>query len=93
MLNAAATVVGILDESDILLRVVEDESHFADPVSTAMTARLETVPATATLQDLLPIFARDRVAIVLDQSAAGEGQFLGLITRIDLLNHLRRKIK
>ena len=34
----------------------------------------------------MPIFERDRVAIVLDR-----GDFLGLITRIDLLNHLRRR--
>ena len=35
---------------------------------------------------LLPIFARDHVAIVQDGD-----QFLGLITRIDLFNHLRRR--
>jgi cystathionine beta-synthase len=35
------------------------------------------------LDALIPLFDRDRVAIVLD----GE-QFVGLITRTDLINHL-----
>jgi cystathionine beta-synthase len=53
-----------------------------------MTARLETVEADQPLDDLLPIFAKDHVAIVFEG-----GTFLGLITRIDMLNHLRRRMK
>jgi cystathionine beta-synthase len=34
----------------------------------------------------MPIFARDFVAIVMEGD-----RFLGLITRVDLLNYLRRK--
>jgi cystathionine beta-synthase len=34
----------------------------------------------------MPIFEKDFVAIVMDGDS-----FLGLITRVDLLNHLRRK--
>jgi cystathionine beta-synthase len=40
----------------------------------------------APVSDLMPIFNRDFVAIVKDQE-----KFLGLITRVDLLNYLRRK--
>jgi cystathionine beta-synthase len=36
----------------------------------------------------MPIFAKDHVALVVDK-----GAFLGVITRIDLLNHLRRRMK
>jgi cystathionine beta-synthase len=53
-----------------------------------MTSRLETLPATASLADLLPIFERGRVAIIEEG-----GNFLGLITRVDLLNHLRRGMR
>ncbi len=42
----------------------------------------------AAIESLLPIFRADHVPIVLD----GE-KFLGLITRIDLLNYLRRRMK
>ncbi len=79
-------IVGIIDESDILLAVYEDESHFGQPVNTAMVSDLESVQRTASIDELLPIFNRDHVAIIMD----GE-EFLGLITRVDLLNYLRRR--
>ncbi len=81
-------VVGIVDESDILMAVYDHEERFGDKVENAMTRRLETVPVAAALGDLLPIFARGHVAMVTDGD-----EFLGLITRIDLLNHLRRRMK
>ncbi|QEX21809.1 cystathionine beta-synthase [Hypericibacter adhaerens] len=80
-------VVGIVDESDLLLAVAKDNSHFRNPVRSAMTTKLDTVDASAGLDELLPIFARDHVAIVTH-----DGEFLGLITRIDLINHLRRQL-
>jgi cystathionine beta-synthase len=82
----ADKIVGIIDESDILLRVVENEDRFSDTVETAMTARLQTLPTSANVTDLLPIFEEGRTAIVVD----GE-RFLGLITPTDLLNYLRQK--
>ena len=84
----ADEVVGIIDESDILLRVYGHEERFREPVSEAMTDRIEMVEASGGLADLMPIFARDHVPLVVDK-----GEFLGLITRIDLLNHLRRRMK
>jgi cystathionine beta-synthase len=57
-------------------------------VRVAMTSRLETVDSGASLESLLPIFAQGHVVIVKH-----EGQFAGLITRIDLINHLRRRLK
>ncbi len=79
-------IVGIIDESDILLHVYSDEGRFGEPVTEAMVTHLESVDYRAPLDDLLPIFDQDRVAIVMDDE-----QFLGLITRVDLLNHLRRR--
>ena len=79
-------VVGILDESDVLIAIYEHEERFTDPVSEFMTAKLETVSPSAPLKSLYAIFAKDRVAIVNDGDA-----YLGLITRIDMLNHLRRQ--
>ena len=81
-------IVGIVDESDILLEVIRDEERFKAPVKDAMISKIETLQADARLEDLLPIFRADHVPIVLDGD-----KFLGLITRIDLLNHLRRKMK
>ena len=82
-------IIGIIDESDILLRVCCDhEDRFKEPVAKAMSAKLDTVEPSAKLESLLPIFDEGRVAIVRDGD-----EFLGLITRIDLLNHLRRRMK
>jgi cystathionine beta-synthase len=80
-------LIGLVDESD-LLDAVEDrrsEGRFHRPVSAAMTAKLRTLQASEPLGALLPIFERDEVAIVMEGK-----EFLGLITRIDLINYLRR---
>lgn len=80
-------LVGILDESDIVHIMNTDEitrkERFAKPVSSAMARELDTLQVTETLDALIPVFDRDRVAIILD----GE-TFVGLITRTDLINHL-----
>jgi cystathionine beta-synthase len=80
-------LIGLIDESD-LLEAVEDrrtEARFGQPVAAAMTAKLRTLQAGQPLDALLPIFERDEVAIVMEGK-----EFLGLITRIDLINYLRR---
>jgi len=79
-------IVGIVDESDVLLHVYRDETRFRDPVSTAMVSKLQVLDVKAPIESLLPVFEVGHVAIVMD----GE-KFLGLITRIDLLNYLRRR--
>jgi len=80
-------VVGIVDESDVLLHVYGDEARFADAVSIAMTCdKLDIVQVTSPIESLLSVFDRGHVAIVVDAEA-----FLGLITRIDLLHWLRRR--
>jgi cystathionine beta-synthase len=82
-------LIGIVDESDILAKV--DGPHdgrwerFNGPVRTAMTSNLHTLQASQTLDALLPVFDRNEVAIIFDGD-----EFVGLITRIDLINHLRR---
>ena len=80
-------LVGIVDESDIVHVMHTDEitreERFKKPVGTVMTRDLDTVQVGEPLEALIPLFDRDRVAIVLD----GE-RFVGLITRSDLINHL-----
>jgi cystathionine beta-synthase len=79
-------IVGILDESDVLMHVHADEARFRDPVSTAMVSKLDRLDVKSPIEALLPVFDRGQVAIVTDGEV-----FLGLITRIDLLNYLRRR--
>jgi cystathionine beta-synthase len=79
-------IVGIVDEEDILMEVIDNPAHFGEPVTAAMESHLVTVPPSASLEQLMEIFKRGLVAIVVDGN-----EFLGLITRIDLLNWLRRR--
>ena len=81
-------IVGIVDESDVLLDVARDAARFGDPVASVMSTRLETVAPDAPIERLLAIFAHDHVPIVV-----ADGRFVGLVTRIDVLNYLRRKLK
>lgn len=78
---------GVLDESDLLLAIHESESRFRSEVRTAMTSRLETIAPGESLDRVYDILNRGLVALVLDGD-----QFLGLITRADLLTYLRRKL-
>jgi cystathionine beta-synthase len=79
-------IVGIIDESDLLVTIHEDKNRFADRVDSAMVTELTVIDVKADPEQLMPIFANDYVAIVKDGD-----QFLGLITRVDALNYMRRR--
>jgi cystathionine beta-synthase len=84
-------LVGLVDESDILALLTEhpdDRKAFAVPVKDIMVTQLETISADAPIRDLVPMFKKDYVAIVME----GE-KFLGLVTRIDLINHFRLALR
>jgi cystathionine beta-synthase len=81
-------VVGLVDESDVLGALLTERDHtdrvFARPVKDVMATRLETISADAPIADLVPLFRKDYIAIVMDG-----GQFLGVATRLDLINYFR----
>jgi cystathionine beta-synthase len=79
-------IVGIIDESDLLLGVLETHDHFDEPVRSVMVTDLTVIQVDEPPRNLLPIFSQDYVAIVKEGD-----EFLGLITRLDLLNYLRRR--
>jgi cystathionine beta-synthase len=83
-----ARVVGLIEESDLLdALVAAGESLaavFRTPVGEVMVSRLETIPADAAVAELLPLFRRGLVPLVMDGD-----KFLGLVTRIDLINYFR----
>ena len=81
-------VVGIIDESDLLFKVATDPAHFSDLVSNTMSRAIETLPPNAGLDALRRMLDRGLVAVIVEN-----GRFHGLITRFDLLNHLRRNVQ
>jgi cystathionine beta-synthase len=78
-------LVGILDESDVLNALARSEDGLSAKVGAAMTARVHTLQSHLPIDSLNAVFERDEIAVVMD----GE-ELLGLITRVDLINHLRR---
>jgi cystathionine beta-synthase len=87
VLNEDGSLAGIIDEEDILFAVVREREKFKEPVKSAMTYRVETLDAGEPMEELLPVFAKGHVAVVMTN-----GRFEGLITRTDLLNYLRLQV-
>ncbi len=79
-------IVGLIDETDVLMAVVGNPAGFAINAGDIMNNKLVKLSLNQPFTDLLPVFEKGRVAAVTDK-----GQFLGLITPIDFLNHLRKR--
>jgi cystathionine beta-synthase len=80
--------VGILDESDLLVAVHANPDCFREPVRSAMTSRLDTLPPGSPLDAVLGVLDKGLVAVI-----ANGDTFYGLITRTDVLNYLRRRLR
>jgi cystathionine beta-synthase len=89
VVDEAHHIIGIVDEFDLLQVVRRDDAaeRFRLPVSSAMSSDLETLPPDAGLDALFAVLDAGHVAIIVDH-----GAFLGLITRVDLLNALRTRM-
>lgn len=83
-----ADLIGLIDESDILDALMKDDKAFSLPVRDFMISQLETIRADAALSDLMPLLNANLVPIVKDGD-----QFLGLATRIDVINELRKTMR
>ncbi|RZL89776.1 MAG: CBS domain-containing protein, partial [Variovorax sp.] len=80
-------LAGVIDESDLLLSVHADADRFRASVESAMTDVPETLSPKASVAELEAVLDRGLVAMIEDEAG-----FHGLITRVDLLNHLRRTL-
>ncbi|OON63765.1 cystathionine beta-synthase [Massilia sp. KIM] len=80
-------LVGLIDESDLLHHVTTEPGKFGAPVSSTMTSQLQTLHPAASMQQLREVLDRGLTAVIADGPT-----FYGLITRYDLLNHLRRTL-
>lgn len=88
VIDESGHVVGLVDESDVLAALITDaggaNKAFELPVRDVMVTRLETISADAPIANLVPLFRKDYIAIVMDGD-----QFLGVATRLDLINYFR----
>lgn len=79
-------IVGLIDETDVLITVMGNPNGFTATAAQVMSDKLVTIDVNKPMTDLLPIFEKGRVASIIEG-----GKFLGLITPIDFLNHLRKR--
>jgi cystathionine beta-synthase len=79
-------VIGLIDETEVLMTVLGNPGGFAAQASQVMGAPPAFIHVSKPMTDLLPIFAKGRIASVIE-----DGKFLGLITPIDFLNYLRKR--
>ncbi len=80
-------VVGIVGESDLLIALESNHSGFNVYIRDIMTKKVISISAQATEEELLEILKKDYVAIV----ETVNGDFYGLITKIDYLTYLELK--
>jgi cystathionine beta-synthase len=80
-------LVGIIDESDLLVASLAGGKAFDKTVRDIMSTKVETLSPTASIQDLVGVLDRGLVGVVVDQ-----GTLFGIVTRIDLVNYLRRRV-
>jgi cystathionine beta-synthase len=80
-------LLGIVSETDLLLAVHGNKDGFAKKVSDAMAKNLVTFQVSQSIEELPAIFERGMVAIIMDKDT-----FLGLITPIDFLQYLRKRM-
>lgn len=76
-------LVGILDEEDLLMHVYR-AGGFVGTAEDIMARDLTVVDADESMEMVLAVLGRGMVVPVVH-----DGQFQGLITKIDVLNHLR----
>ena len=80
-------LVGVITEDDIIRLAFGRPSLMAEPVRIAMRTRFLKVDKETSLDNLVALLHGDSYAAVTEH---GGERFLGLITRSDVLNYLRR---
>lgn len=81
--------VGAVTETDILIRVAADPEGFRAAVRTAMNANFPRLTVTTPVDALFSLLETESAVAVLDERE----EFIGLITRTDALNFVRRQIQ
>ncbi len=77
-------VVGLVDEEDLLIQVFKNKGSFEGNISDIMTTDPITIDAGEPIERLIQVFKGGMTALITHN-----GKFEGLVTKIDLLNHLQ----
>jgi cystathionine beta-synthase len=80
-------ILGIVDESDLLLSISTKGEGFSNKVEDIMVKDLIKVKSNDSFEKVLEILKKGLVVIVEENN-----KFLGLITQLDALNYLRKQV-
>lgn len=78
-------VTGIIDESDLLKTMVSNHDPLNIPVKDVMSINLVTLSPKDKITEVIQILRSGMVPIIMDKE-----HFIGLITKIDLINYLSK---
>ena len=77
-------LAGIVTESDLLSKMVEGRATLSSAVAEVMFRNVETVHIHDDARALTDLFARDLVALIVDDDT----HLVGILTKMDLVDHL-----
>jgi cystathionine beta-synthase len=77
-------VVGLVDEEDLLIQVFKNQGSFDGNIADIMTTDPITIDSQEPIERLLQVFKGGMTVLITHN-----GKFEGLVTKIDLLNHLQ----
>ena len=80
-------LLGIIDEEDVLISVSKNQGTFSDEVERHMIQQLDVLQYNASEDELIGILSEGKVAIIYN-----EDNFIGFITKVDLINHYRNRL-
>ena len=84
VMTVAGALVGLIDEGDLLAHVFENGGSFAGLAEEVMTKDLQTLGLNASTQAVVDLLRQGFVVPIVEA-----GCFYGLITKIDLLTHMK----
>src|SRR5687767_11623692 len=82
-------LIGIVTESDVLGRIVAGNATLSSKVAEVMFRRVHTINSRQDAGELLKMFARDEVGLVLDD----DERLIGIVTKMDLVDDLTGIVK
>jgi cystathionine beta-synthase len=80
-------LVGILTESDVLGKLVDGRASLSSAVAEVMFRKVTTVKESDEASKLVEVFGKGMAGLVVDDS----GKLQGLISKMDLVDHLTAK--
>ncbi|DAZ95465.1 TPA: hypothetical protein N0F65_002150, partial [Lagenidium giganteum] len=81
-------LLGVVTIGNLLAKVASGRVKRTDPVSAVMFTKFSRVTNETPLAELAEIFDKDYFAVVTTHANPAESRIVGLVTRIDLLNHI-----